>query len=85
MQRGARRTLLAQGDTYVYARGAGPDLAIVALNRGNAAQTVHVVIPAELGPQGAVLKDALSGASKDVSGGSLDLTMAPRSAAVLLR
>ena len=85
LKRGARRTLSAQGDVYVYARGAGPDLAIIALNRGSSSQTIHAAIPIELGRPAGALHDVLGGPDKDVSGGSLDLTLPPRSAAILLK
>jgi hypothetical protein len=48
LRRGARRSLHTDGDGYVYARGVGDDVALVALNRGGTARTVSVRVPAEL-------------------------------------
>jgi neopullulanase len=85
LMRGSRRTLLASGDLYVYARGAGPNLALIVLNRGAGSANVNVPIPADLGLQGAALKDAITGTTVDVSSGTLSFTLGARSAAVLLR
>ncbi len=85
LRRGARKTLLALGDIYIYARGAGPDLALVVLNRGASVTPQHVALPADLGNQDGPLRDLLGGAGATVSGGGLDLTLAPRSAAILSR
>jgi len=84
LRRGARRTLFVDADAYVYSRGAGPGLAIVALNRG-AARSVRVDLPAVLGAEGAALRDVLGGAGATVGGGAVTLALPPLTAAVLVR
>lgn len=86
LQRGARTFLHADGDGYVYARGAGADAAIVALNRGTTARSVSVAIPGTLDlPDGTVLRDALSDATVTVRGGRIDVPFTPRGSAVFIR
>ena len=86
LMRGARRTMLTDGDGYVYARGTGADCAIVALNRGLTSRTVSVPVPAELGvPDGTMLRDALGGASVTVMGGALQVPFGVRSSAIYVR
>lgn len=86
LQRGARAFLHADGDGYVYARGAGADLAIVALNRGTTARSVSVALPGALdAPDGTVLRDALSDATVTVRGGRVDVPFSPRAGSVFVR
>ncbi len=86
LMRGARRTMLTDGDGYVYARGTGSDCAIVALNRGLTSRTVSVPVPAELGvPDGTMLRDALGGASVTVMGGAVQVPFGVRSSAIYVR
>ena len=85
LRRGARMMLMAQGDQYLYARGAGPDLAVVALNRGGTAATVHVALPADPGNQDGTLHDLLGGTGATITSGATDIHLGPRSAAILSR
>jgi len=86
LQRGARRSLHTDGDGYVYARGRGADLALVALNRGGTARSVRVALPAELEtPDGTTLRDALGGPSVTVQGGAVEVPFQVRSSAVYVR
>lgn len=85
LRRGARRTLHTDGDGYVYARGAGPDLAIVAINRGATTRSVRVNVPPELGAEGQTLRDLLGGPSVTISGGAFDVPFTPRGAALYVR
>ena len=75
----------AAGDdqTYAFARAAGAEAAVVALNNGPAMNTAAVPVGAFYA-DGAQLQDALSGATYTVSGGAVQLTLAARSGAVLL-
>jgi len=86
LQRGARRSLHTDGDGYVYARGTGADVAIVALNRGTTARPVRVSLPAELGlTDGTVLRDALGGSPVTVSGGSIEVPFRVRGSSIFVR
>ncbi len=86
LRRGARRALHTDGDGYVYARGLGADVAIVAINRGTTMRTVSVRIPAELNvSDGTTLRDALGGASVTVRGGSVDIPFGARASAIYVR
>jgi glycosidase len=86
LRRGARRSLHTDGDGYVYTRGAGADVAVVALNRGTTARMVSVRLPRELGvPDGTVLRDALGGPSVTASGGSLGIALRPRGSSIYVR
>ncbi len=86
LRRGARRSLYTDGDGYVYARGAGADVAIVALNRGSTERTVSVRVPAELDvADGTTLRDALGGPSVTARGGSVEVPLRPRSSAIYVR
>ncbi len=86
LRRGARRSLHTDGDGYVYARGTGADIALVAINRGSTARTVRVTLPAELGASdGTMLRDALGGAAVRVMGGAVEVAFRARSSAVYVR
>ena len=86
LQRGARTFLHADGDGYVYARGAGMDLAVVALNRGTTARAVSVAVPGALGaPDGTVLRDALSTATVTVRDGRVEVPFTARGSSVFVR
>ncbi len=86
LRRGARRTLWVDDDLYVYGRGEGADLAIVALNVSDAERSVEVPVPAELGlGGGTVLTDRLGGADVSAAGGNLPITLPARRGALYLR
>lgn len=86
LQRGARRSLHTDGDGYVYARGTGDDVALVALNRGSTSRTVTVTLPGDLGvADGTTLRDALGGASVTVRGGAIDVPFRARGSSVFVR
>ena len=85
LRRGARRTLLTDGDGYVYARGAGATLAVVTLNRGQTTRTVRVTVPGELASDGTVLRDLLGGPPVTISAGAIDVPFAPRGAALYVQ
>ena len=84
LQRGTRATLWVDNDMYLYVRAVGTEATLVAINRGGAAFTNSVPMPAALVPfsDGTVLRDRLGGASVTVSGGALQVTVPPRTAAV---
>lgn len=71
LRRGVRKTLLVSDDVWIYEMRADDDVVVVAINRGDKAQTPAWTLPAGL-------KDALSGAAAD---GPLQL--APRQTVVL--
>lgn len=86
LMRGARKTLHTDGDGYVFARGTGKDLAIVALNRGTTNRTVKVTVPAELGASdGTVLNDLLGGPSVTVTAGAIDVPFTAKGASLFVR
>jgi hypothetical protein len=85
LRRGARQTLLTDGDGYVYARGADDDLAIVAINRGSTSRSVHVNVPPELAADGTILHDLLGGPSVTITGGGFDMPFTPHNAALYVR
>ena len=86
LQRGVRRSLHTDGDGYVYARGTGADVAIVALNRGTTARPVRVSLPAELGlSDGTVLRDALGGSPVTVTGGAIEVPFRVRGSSIFIR
>ena len=59
---------------------------IIALNRGDTARTVDVVVPSDLSiPDGTVMKDLLGGPSITVSGGSIAVPFSRRNAAMFVR
>jgi hypothetical protein len=78
-------TNAAAGDdnTYAFARVAGAEAAVVALNNGAAANTASVPV-APFYADGAQLQDALTGATYSVSGGAVTVTLPARSGVVLL-
>ncbi|HEV2802889.1 MAG TPA: alpha-amylase family glycosyl hydrolase [Pyrinomonadaceae bacterium] len=69
-------------NTYAFARVGGGETAIVALNNGAGSNTASVPVAAYF-TDGAQLRDALSGATYTVNNGSVQLTLAARSGAVL--
>ncbi|MBI2388418.1 MAG: glycosyl hydrolase [Deltaproteobacteria bacterium] len=86
LKRGARKTLHTDGDGYVFARGTGVDLAVVAINRGTTNRSVKVTVPAELGaPDGTTLKDLLGGPGVTVTGGAIDVPFTAKGAALFVR
>jgi len=85
LRRGARRSLHTDGDGYVYARGAGADVALVALNRGTTARTVSVRVSDVDVPDGTTLRDALGGPSVTVRGGAIEVPFRPRASAIYVR
>jgi neopullulanase len=84
LRRGDQRTLWIDDNLYVYARTAGTETAIVAINREWTARSVEVPVPAgvPLG-DGTVLADRLGGAAVTVAGGKLPLVLPAHSSAVL--
>ena len=84
LQRGSRTTLWVDNDMYLYARVVGTNGALVAINRGDGAFTQSVPLPSSLVPfsDGTTLRDRLGGASVTVSGGQMQVTVPPRSAAI---
>lgn len=68
--------------TYAFARSAGNERAIVALNNGASGNTASLPVAAHFS-DGATLRDALTGATYGVSGGQVNITLAPRSGVVL--
>jgi len=86
LMRGAKKTLHTDGDGYVFARGTGADLALVAINRGTTARTVKVTVPTELGAaDGTVLKDLLGGPSVTVTAGAIDVPFTAKGASLFVR
>jgi neopullulanase len=81
LMRGARKWLHDDGDGYVFARGTGAELAIVAVNRGTTARTITVKISGEDG----TLKDLLGGPSITIKDGSAEVPLTPRGAALYIR
>jgi glycosidase len=69
--------------TYAFARVAGAEKAIVALNNGGGSNTVSIPVAAYYA-DGTQLQDALGGATYTVSGGHVSLTLVARSGVVLL-
>ncbi|HYP53026.1 MAG TPA: alpha-amylase family glycosyl hydrolase, partial [Pyrinomonadaceae bacterium] len=72
----------ADDNTYAFARTGNGETAVVALNNGAGSNTASVPVAAYFA-DGTELRDALSGAAYTVSGGSVQLTLAARSGAVL--
>ena len=70
-------------NTYAYARVGTNQTAIVALNNGSSTNSPVINVGAYY-PDGATLQDALSGATYNVSGGNVALTLDARSGVVLL-
>jgi glycosidase len=73
----------SDNNTYAFARVAGAEKAIVVLNNGSASNIASIAVSSYFA-DGAVLQDALSGATFTVSGGLVNVTLAARSGAVLL-
>ncbi len=73
----------ADNNTFAFARVGGGQTAVVALNNGGASNTAGIGV-ATYFADGTVLQDALDGATFTVSGGSVSVTLAARSGAVLL-
>ena len=69
-------------NTYAFARAGGGETAIVALNNGAGENTASVPVAAYFA-DGTELRDSLSGAAYVVNGGSVNITLAARSGAVL--
>jgi hypothetical protein len=83
LQRGNRTTLWIDDDFYVYARVAGPEVAIVAINRAASARAQLVPIPATVPiSDGAQLRDRLGGAAATAGGGQLSLSLPALGSAV---
>ncbi|HYY98108.1 MAG TPA: alpha-amylase family glycosyl hydrolase, partial [Pyrinomonadaceae bacterium] len=70
-------------NTYAFARAAGASKAVVALNNGAGVNTASVPVAAYFA-DGASLVDVLSGDAYTVSGGQVNVTLAPRTGVVLL-
>jgi glycosidase len=85
LRRGARRSLHTDGDGYVYARGTGNDVALIALNRGTTARTVSVRVSDVDVPDGTTLRDALGGPAVTVRGGAIEVPFRPRASAIYVR
>lgn len=86
LKRGARRVLHTDGDGYVFARGTGADVAIVAVNRGTTNRSVAVTLPSELSvADGTVLRDLLGGPSVTVSSGAITVPFTARGASLFVK
>jgi glycosidase len=85
LRRGARRSLHTDGDGYVFARGTGVDVALVALNRGSTSRSVTVRVSDVGLRDGDTLRDALGGASITVQGGAVNVPFRQRSSAIYIR
>jgi len=84
LRRGATRNLLVEAQQWVYARVAGAETLVVALNNAAVPATLEVGV-SELGlADGVELEDALAGARYRVSDGRLRLPLAARAAVVLV-
>lgn len=70
-------------DTYAFARVAGSEVAVVALNQGAGSNSVSLPVGAYFA-DGTLLADALNGGSYSVSGGRVSLTLDARSGVILL-
>ena len=84
LQSGDPVLLLARGDLLAFARVLDNDLAVVALNRGDRPADLRLRIPRPGVSSTATLTDALTGQSRTVRRGVLDLTLPARSSAVLI-
>ncbi|MBL8603643.1 MAG: glycosyl hydrolase [Myxococcales bacterium] len=85
LRRGARRSLHTDGDGYVYARGRGAEVAIVALNRGGTDRTVRVSVSGLELTDGVLLRDALGGPSVTVQGGAIEVPFRSQGSAIFVR
>jgi hypothetical protein len=77
--------LHTDGDGYVFARGTGVDVALVALNRGSTSRSVTVRVSDVGLRDGDTLRDALGGASITVQGGAVNVPFRQRSSAIYIR
>ncbi len=82
LRRGRRTTLLVTPDLYVYARGAGPGMAIVASNRSAVPAAVSVPVPIELGLRPGTVPDALGGAGAVASATAITISLPARGSAI---
>jgi glycosidase len=69
--------------TYAFARGGGPREITVVMNKSNSQNTARIPVKSLYG-ESADLVDVLNGPHHGVSGGVLELTLPPRSGAVLV-
>jgi glycosidase len=74
--------LLADAQVLVLARRLGPQLALTAMNNGDAPRTVRVALPA--GSTARTLRDALTGAELPVRDGAVEFTVPALFGSVLL-
>ena len=83
LRRGTHEGLVTQGDGYAFLRrdAASGDAVAVAVNR--AAEPVPITFPAPAEWGGQAPKDHLGDLAVTLSGGSVSLTLPPRSAAIL--
>jgi glycosidase len=86
LRRGGYQPLTVTEDVLSFARQDESGSVIVAINRAGAARTVDVAVPGAVSGDG-TLVDRLDPAGRTftLSGGTLTVTLAPRSAAVLVR
>ncbi|HEY0604348.1 MAG TPA: alpha-amylase family glycosyl hydrolase, partial [Herpetosiphonaceae bacterium] len=73
----------SDNSTYAFARVGGGEKAIVVLNNGAGTNTASLPVSAYFA-DGTALQDALSGTTYTVGGGSVNVTLAARSGAILL-
>jgi glycosidase len=84
LQHGSRTTLWVDDDLFVYARVSGNFVAVVALNRAGNARSESVPIPSGVPiADGTVLTDRLGGPSVTATGGHLQISAPPLTAAIL--
>ncbi|RLB56217.1 MAG: glycosyl hydrolase [Deltaproteobacteria bacterium] len=84
LRRGAYRTLQADDDLWVVARGEGEDLVLVVVNRGAAPRAESIPVPADVAAEGRSFVDALAGgATPTVERAAITLTIPGRSALYL--
>ena len=83
LRRGTHEGLVTQGDGYAFLRrdAASADAVAVAVNR--AAEPVPITFPAPAEWGGQAPKDHFGGLAVTLAGGSVSLTLPPRSAAIL--
>lgn len=73
----------SDNNTYAFARVAGSEKVIVALNNGAASNNASVAVGAYFA-DGTQLQDVLTGATSTVSGGAVNVALEPRTGVVLL-
>ncbi len=84
LRRGAYRHVYASDQVLVFARQAGSDVALVAINDTDGPQSLATALPVTLFlADGTHLKDKLGGPDVVVSGGAISLTLGARGAAIL--